>query len=72
MMKVQILFDRVHHGFCEHPLEYPWSSYHTCTSAKKTKLKRDEVIGWFDGESNFRTKHEEKLDMNEMDNWLEL
>ena len=29
----------VHHGFCSHPLEYPWTSYLTCTSVKKTKLK---------------------------------
>jgi len=40
----------VHHGFCEHPLEYPWSSYLTCISVKPTKLHRDAVIGWFDNE----------------------
>jgi len=62
----------IHHGFCSHPLEYPWSSYLTCTAAKKTKLKRDEVIRWFDGESNFGSKHKEKLELDEMEWWLEL
>ncbi len=26
-MKVQILFDRVNHGFCETMMDNPWSSY---------------------------------------------
>lgn len=38
----------VHHGFCQHPLEYPWSSYLSCISIKPTKLHRKAVIGWFD------------------------
>jgi len=43
----------VHHGFCSHPLEYPWSSYLTCVSVKPTKLNREKVIGWFDDQVNF-------------------
>ncbi len=62
----------IHHGFCEHPLEYPWSSYLTCVSIKPTKLQRDEVVGWFDNEANFKTKHNEKIDFNDLDKWLEL
>jgi len=30
----------VHHGFVEHPVEYPWSSYLSCVSVKPTKLRR--------------------------------
>lgn len=41
---VYIHSNPVHHGFCSHPVEYPWSSYLTCTSDKATKLKRDKVI----------------------------
>jgi REP element-mobilizing transposase RayT len=60
----------VHHGFYKHPLEYPWSSYLSCISVKPTKLKRDEVIGWFDNEANFKTKHDEKMDFGELEKWL--
>ncbi|MGQ1788255.1 transposase [Saccharicrinis sp. GN24d3] len=61
----------VRHGFCEHPLEYPWSSYLSCISVKPTKLKRDETIGWFDTEANFNTAHGEKMDFRDLENWLE-
>jgi len=62
----------VHHGFCEHPREYPWSSYLTCISIKPTKLNRESVIGWFDSETNFITMHNEKLKTDEINDWLEL
>ncbi len=56
----------VHHGFCEHPLEYPWSSYLTCISIKPTRLKRDAVIGWFDNEANFKHRHNDKVDLKKL------
>jgi REP element-mobilizing transposase RayT len=62
----------VHHGFCEHPREYPWSSYLTCILIKPTKLHRYAAIGRFDGEANFKTMHNEKLNLDEVDNWLGL
>ena len=60
----------VHHGFCSHPVEYPWSSYLSCISIKPTKLHRKAVIGWFDSEANFKTRHDEKIETDKMDNWL--
>lgn len=62
----------VHHGFCEHPVEYPWSSYLTCISVKPTKLQRDEVIGWFDSVGNFKYMHEEKVEITKIEKWLEI
>ena len=62
----------VHHGFCEHPIEYPWSSYLTCISEKPTKLQRKFVIGWFDDVANFRYMHNKKIDVIEIERWLEL
>ena len=62
----------VHHGFCSHPVEYPWSSYLTCVSIKPTKLHREAVIGWFDNEANFKTLHNEKVDIEKIEKWLGL
>lgn len=57
----------VQHGFCKHPIEYPWSSYLTCKSDKATKLKRDEVMAWFGGKEEYEAWHKRKIDMNGMD-----
>lgn len=62
----------VHHGFCSHPIEYPWSSYLTCISVKPSKLKRDVVLGWFDDKANFKSRHNEKVDIEEIERWLDL
>ncbi|MFK7114264.1 hypothetical protein V3468_07415 [Flavobacterium oreochromis] len=50
----------MHHNICEHPLQYPWSSYVSCVSEKPTKLKRREVIEIFNDLNNFKYIHQEK------------
>jgi REP element-mobilizing transposase RayT len=62
----------VHHGFCSHPIEYPWSSYLTCVSIKPTRLKRDSVLGWFDSEANFKLLHNEEIEIEKIEQWLGL
>ena len=62
----------VHHGFCSHPMEYPWSSYLTCVSIKPTKLKRDRIIGWFDDQANFKYMHNQKVQVEQIEQWLEI
>lgn len=62
----------VHHKFCEHPVEYPWSSYLTCISLKPTRLKRDVVMGWFDNEANFKYWHNQKIEVEKIKEWLEI
>ncbi|MDD4374338.1 MAG: hypothetical protein PHG67_10505 [Bacteroidales bacterium] len=47
----------IHHGFCKHFLEYPWSSYLTILSPEKTNLKRDEVLRWFYDKAYFKEFH---------------
>lgn len=47
----------IHHGFCEHYLDYPWSSYFTMLSPKMTKLSRAEVLDWFNYKKNFIHYH---------------
>jgi len=62
----------VHHGFCDHPSQYPWSSYLTCLSKRQTKLMRETVISWFDDIDNFRYMHNRDLPASEIDDWLQL
>ncbi len=60
----------VHHGFCKHPLEYPWSSYLACTTENLTNVKRDEVMGWFGGRAGFVAAHDPSIGREEMDEWM--
>lgn len=62
----------VHHGFCTHPLEYPWTSYITCVSDKPTKLKRGAVINLFGNRQQLSVLHGENFNSKEMDEWLEI
>ena len=62
----------VHHGFCDHPMGYPWSSYLTCVSIKPTKLHRDRVMGWFDNRTNFKYWHNQKVEVERIERWLEI
>jgi len=47
----------VHHKFTEHIIEYPWTSYGTVISNKKTKLQREKVIESFNDLENFKYYH---------------
>ena len=62
----------IHHGFCNHFLEYPWSSYLTILSPKQTKLNRDEVLKWFQDKAYFKEYHSkeeiEKFEELKIDN----
>jgi REP element-mobilizing transposase RayT len=62
----------VHHGFCDDPSEYPWSSYLSCISVKPTHLRREAVIGWFDNLGNFKYCHEKKVEIDRIEKWLEV
>ena len=62
----------VHHGFCEYPTEYAWSSYLSCISTKPTKLKRETVIDWFGDTANFKTVNNQKIEIIEIEKFLEI
>ena len=62
----------IHHGFCNHLLEYPWSSYITCVSEKPTKLKRERVLKLFEETDNFKKQHNQKIDIERIEKYLEL
>lgn len=51
-------------------MRYKWSSYATFLSNKKTKLKRQEVLGWFGGLENFiafHTSDQDTPDISELE-----
>jgi REP element-mobilizing transposase RayT len=62
----------VHHHIVENSIEYPWSSYLSTISLKNTKLKREEVLNWFNGIEGFKTAHNEEVDFYEIEKWLNL
>ena len=49
-------------------IEYPWSSYLTITSPKSTKLKRQEVIDWFDDVENYMQFHRAEQNLDKIKN----
>jgi REP element-mobilizing transposase RayT len=74
-LKTAVLYihnNPVHHGFCSHPLEYPWTSYLASISNKPTKLKRDDVIKLFSNRENFEQQHNQKIDIGQIEKWLEI
>lgn len=60
----------VHHGFTNDINNYPWSSYETILSKKPTHLKRDEVIQFFSDLDNFIHFHNQKQNLNEINNLI--
>jgi putative transposase len=47
----------VKHCFSKNILDYPYSSYETILSDKKTNLRRDVILDWFSGVENFKEFH---------------
>lgn len=47
----------VHHGFCSHPAEYPWSSYLAGGTQTLGMTRRPVKISWFGDEENYLHLH---------------
>ena len=62
----------VHHRFCDHAEDYPWSTYKVCIAVKPTKLKRDVVMGWFDDVGNFKYLHNQKIEVAKIESLLQI
>ena len=67
-----IHYNPVNHGFCQHPIEYPWSSYLTCISEKPTKLKREKVISLFGNINDLIQLHNQNEKFNDLEKYLNL
>ena len=59
-----IHYNPVHHEFTKDLKEWKYSSYNSLITQKKTRLKRDEVIEWFDDLENFVFIHSQEADEN--------
>ncbi len=55
------------HGFVTDFREYEHSSYHSHLLQNKTKLERDEVIGWFGNKEEYQKFHQNETEMSDSD-----
>jgi putative transposase len=46
------------HGFVDDFRDWPYSSYPAILSQRRTRLKRDEVLAWFQGREGFQVSHQ--------------
>ncbi|SDX22568.1 hypothetical protein [Flavobacterium degerlachei] len=67
-----IHYNPVNHGFCEHPIQYPWSSYQSCTSNKPTKLQRTKILSFFGDLENFKDCHKQSECFITLESYLEI
>jgi putative transposase len=61
----------VHHGFCNYPLEYAWSSFLLEPSDEMATRNRNEVIEWFGGKSEFDAAHFQNNEEDNVKKYLE-
>ncbi len=60
----------IHHNFCDYYLDYPWSSYLTILSPKKTHLSRKEVLKWYNNTEGFISFHDKTIDLKIIADYL--
>ena len=61
-----IHYNPVHHRFTDIVSDYPWSSYYTVLSQKKSKLKRMELIERFENIENFKIYHSQYQNLEDI------
>lgn len=52
----------LHHGFEEDFRDYRWSSYDRILEDRITKLKKQEVLDWFEDKENYRYVHNQDIE----------
>lgn len=62
----------VHHGFCKHPFEYPWSSYHEYINNDPLICKKGTMLKWFTNTESFIHLHEDKSNKYYSENELDI
>ncbi|MFO7971785.1 MAG: hypothetical protein R6U40_08550 [Desulfobacterales bacterium] len=60
----------VKHGFCEHPVEYPWTSYRPFLFDSKSWFKKNEAFTWFNSMDDFKLEHNKKQNFEDIQDYL--
>lgn len=53
----------IHHGFCQKISDWSYSSYEVFLSSKPSKVKREDVLDWFQGEEAFTDVHKYEVSL---------
>jgi putative transposase len=69
-MIVYIHQNPVKHGFADHLLDYPWTSYLTILSSKATRLKRQAIIDGFSDIETFKNEHQAPQDNSRIEHLI--
>ena len=51
------------HGFVKDFRNYKWSSYNEILSMNPSRLQKINVLEWFDDKENFKFRHQERADL---------
>ncbi len=60
----------VHHGFVDKMEDWHWSSYNLISNGKRSKLKKEEVVGWFEGKEAYDDFHSVRQDLGKIDDLI--
>ena len=52
--------------------DYPWNSYFSIISNKKSSIEKDKVLYQFDTKENFIDSHQQKTDIIAVEKWLNI
>lgn len=52
------------HGFVDDFRTYKWSSYNEILNDNPTRLQKDIVLDWFNDKENFKYRHQERVDLD--------
>lgn len=58
--------------FVQKLADYPWSSYFSIISDKKSSIEKDKVLYQFDTKENFIDSHQQKTDIIAVEKWLNI
>tara|TARA_B110000091_G_C13777651_1_gene459589 strand:+ start:321 stop:923 length:603 start_codon:yes stop_codon:yes gene_type:complete len=62
----------IQHNFVKKLDDYPWSSYASIISDKKTAVEREKVLAQFENIANFIDSHHQKMDFISLEKWLKI